>query len=187
MQCLSRGRTAFHRRILLWSMGGGGTPPSREVEAIVFIGDSDEAFDVALRKVWFDLFSGGEVVAFEDEFGGSDIGSDVWPAERPAGAGGHVHAETEAFGLADGVGEHVHPLGREEINEAIFVAFGAVNGTDLDAAEAGGVIFGEQTSEVGFVHGAAEPPPAGPGTVFEGGRGPREIGMGSGVGRGNGR
>ena len=45
------------------------------------------------------------------ETGGSNVRRDLRPAEGPAGAGRHVHAEAEALGLGGGVAEHGHPAG----------------------------------------------------------------------------
>jgi hypothetical protein len=74
--------------------------------------------------------------------------------------------------------EHFKPFGREEGEVAVFVAFRAVDGSDLDATETGGGELFELAGEAGFVDAAAGPPPTGPRFVFAG-----DLGPGGGIGR----
>ena len=65
-------------------------------------------------------------------------GADLRTAEGPAGAGGHVDAQAQALRFARRVPEHFHPARRQEIEVRALAAARAVDGRDLDAADARG-------------------------------------------------
>ena len=151
--------------------GGGGV--GIEDEAFAAGGG---AFDKLFRGLGDEL-AGGVEDGLLRGVGGADPGA----AEGPAGAGGHIDAEAEAFRFGADVGEHLDPFRREVVEVAGLGAFRAVNRGDLDAAETGGGELLELAGEVAFVDAAAGPPPAGPGFVCLGDLGPAE-GVGRGLG-----
>ena len=75
--------------------------------------------------------------------------ADARPAERPAGAGGHVDAESQAPRLREGVLEHRHPRRGQVRDELLLGAAHSIDGSDLDAAEPDALVRLEVPREVG--------------------------------------
>jgi len=99
--------------------------------------------------------------------------ADARPAEWPAGAGGHVHAEAQSSRLRERVLEHRHPRRRQVRDELLLGAAYSIDRSDLDAAEPDALVRLEIHREVGGIHGAALPPPTGPRPRFGGDEWPR--------------
>ena len=100
---------------------------------------------------------------------------DPWTPKWPACAGGHVHAHAQPLGLFAGKAKHLHVLGREEVDVAILISPGPVQGRDLDAAKPMRRELFQLARQVRFIHRAAHPPPARPRLVLPRDRRPIRI------------
>ena len=64
------------------------------------------AFDFHFRR------GAREFAVQQSQFGRTILGRDPRTTERPAGACGHIHAESQTLRFMRGVGQHFHPAGR---------------------------------------------------------------------------
>ncbi len=154
--------------------------PGGQVNLFALIRKRHQALQPAYRQRGLQLAAARDIIALHDDLRRGFIGRHVRPAERPARAGGHVHAQADPLRLGGRVREHLHPFRREKINEAVLVTFRAVNRADFHAADARVVKFRKHQREIGFVHRAAEPPPARPRMVRARGGWPAERVIGGG-------
>ena len=152
-------RPVARRRKKHFSIGGDGVG---QVYGFAARPERHERLRGAAFKLLFEPFARTELEGFDDEPRiGLGIG-DVRPAEAPAGAEGHVHAQAAALRLAHRPVEHLHPARRQVGDGAVFPALGAVDRDDVQPAEAGVAGALDLAGQVGLIHRAAHPPPVGP-------------------------
>src|SRR5262249_55836008 len=104
-----------------------------------------------------------------------------WATKRPAGAGGHVDAKTEAPSFAAGMFEHGHELGGEELDVARLVPARPVDRRDLDTTEADARKLLQLLRQTVSIDSVPRPPPADPWLERVGGQRPRARRLQPGV------
>jgi hypothetical protein len=105
-------------------------------------------------------------VFLEQHFAGGVRHGHFGVPEGPSRARVHVHLQADLLAQRLGVGQHVHPAGREERNVVPLVALHAVDGCYFQSAHACLGIFSHVVGQVGRVDRAAQPPPAGGGACL---------------------
>ena len=144
----------------------------------------------AVERVGGERRSAGDADLPHDERARGVLAGDGRSAERPAGAGREVDGHAEAPGLGARVRDEADEARREKRHVAALLADDAVDGADLDAAEAGSRERLQLARQALLVDRAAQPPPARPRPAVARDRGPRQrVGRrrGGGSCRGRGR